>query len=218
MAVVAVTDLPADGWDAAPLISARRARGRVSRRRDLRRLDPDFLTNQLDEAWPGYLATYYARNRSIGSVLFDREDVEAELRLLLVEAATRFDASRGSGSFVAWACSQQRAHLIDISRRRMGRSVSDAAIQASRGVDIPEQMKRDIAAFHSLARPVPIDVAFGPDSRPLTETLADLSKPSVEDIAMTIDQCSRCDAVDECVARLQPAAGTDIPHQDRPGR
>ena len=141
----------AAGWDAAPLRRLPTSNGRgVKVRRDLKQLDPAFLADQIERAWESYRATYYARNDSIGKVIFDAEDVESELRMMLVEAATRYNPTRGEpGNFARFAAGMQRAHLLEISRRRMGRGTSDAAIAASRGEPIPDQRRREIDAFHN---------------------------------------------------------------------
>ena len=109
----------APGWGDAPLRSLPTSNGRGSKmRRDLTELDGDFLATQLADAWQGYLATYHARNASIGRAIFDADDVESELRLLLTEAATRFDHLKGTGNFAAWACDRQRTMLLDVSRKQ----------------------------------------------------------------------------------------------------
>lgn len=81
-------------------------RGNRARRRDLIDMDPEHLAGEIEAAWPVYIATFWKRNASIGLAMWDRDDIEAELRLLLTESAGAFDPSKGRGSFPAWAASQ----------------------------------------------------------------------------------------------------------------
>lgn len=165
----------APGWGDAPLRSLPTSSGRGSKmRRDLTELDGDFLAIQLADAWQPYLATYHARNASIGAAIFDADEVEAELRLLLVEAATRFDHLRGSGNFAAWACDRQRTMLLDISRKQMGRRVSDVAIAASRGEVISTDLAIDLRRFYALKHSASLDDPL-PSGRLLHDIIPDLS-------------------------------------------
>lgn len=165
----------AAGWDAAPLrrLPTSNDRG-VKVRRDLKQLDPAFLADQIERAWQSYLATYHARNASIGRAIFDAEDVESELRMMLVEAATRFDHLKGTGNFAAWACDRQRTMLLDVSRKQMGRTVSDAAIAAARGDDIDAGLASDLRRFHALKYAASLDEPL-PSGRLLQDIIADLS-------------------------------------------
>ena len=165
----------APGWGDAPLRSLPTSNGRGSKmRRDLTELDGDFLATQLADAWQSYLATYHARNASIGRAIFDADDVEPELQLLLTEAATRFDHLKGTGNFAAWACDRQRTMLLDVSRKQMGRTVSDAAIAAARGDDIDAGLAGDLRRFHALKYAASLDEPL-PSGRLIHDIIADSS-------------------------------------------
>ncbi|MEZ5119633.1 MAG: hypothetical protein R2686_06995 [Candidatus Nanopelagicales bacterium] len=129
----------------------------TKRRRDLNALCPAFLERELTAALPGYVATFYARNASIGRSVWDADDIEAELSLMLTDAATRFDQTKGTGDFAAWACNRQRTMLLDVSRAQMGRTVSDAAIAASRGETITADAARAVADFAHFKHPESLD-------------------------------------------------------------
>lgn len=160
------------GWDAAPLREVPMSNGRgTKRRRDLRDLDPQFLAAEIEQAWPAYLSTFHKRNASIGAAIFDADDTEAELRLLLTEAATRFD---GRGRFAGWACAKQRQDLLDCRRRQVGRSIADAELAISRGDD--HALAADVATVHNLRKPLSID-ALNSDGLALADILADNPQP-----------------------------------------
>lgn len=158
--------------------------GQRARRRDLIAMDPEHLAGEIEAAWPTYIATFWKRNASIGLAMWGKDEVEGELRLLLVESAAAFDPSKGRGSFPAWAASQQRRRLIDRARARMGRRLCDLSTRRSRGEQLTADELRALAAWEAVNAPLSLD-AFEP--RQLDRLTEQRNDP------MNIEQCSRCD-------------------------
>ena len=115
-------------WDAAPLT---RSGPKGGLRRDPTQLPAGFLDRLWQETWLLFAGYAHSAHRSRMRVLWgdDMDDVNNELAVLWLESAARFN---GTGSFLGYAQSRLATQLTDVSRKQMGRGLSDLSIRVAR--------------------------------------------------------------------------------------